>query len=51
MFKQTFEIVTVVIRDIPENGLKVSCTGRLIDGINNLLKIIGNNLIQRSLLF
>ncbi|MPN37555.1 hypothetical protein SDC9_185075 [bioreactor metagenome] len=31
VLKQAIEIVTVVIRDIPENGLKVPGSGRLID--------------------
>ena len=48
--EQTFEIVTVVVRNVPEDSLIVARPGRLIDGIDNLFEAIGNDFIDRTLL-
>ena len=44
------EVVTVIVTDVPENGLEVTSTGRLVDGVNDLLEAVGNNFVQRTFL-
>ena len=44
------EVVTVVVTDVPENGLEVASACRLVDGVNDLLEAVGDDFVQRTFL-
>ena len=46
--KDRVEIVTIVVTDVPENGLEVTSTCRLVDGVNNLLEAVCDDFVQRT---
>ena len=48
VLKQTLEIITVVVTDVPEYGLEVTRTARLIQTVHYLLEAVGNNLVNRA---
>ena len=48
--KDTLEVVLIIIRDIPEYGLEVARSRRLIDGIDHLFEAIRNDFVHRALL-
>ena len=48
--KDTLEVVLIIIRDIPEYGLEVASSRRLIDGIDHLFEAIRNDFVHRALL-
>ena len=48
--KDTLEVVLIIIRDIPEYGLEVARSRRLIDGIDHLFEAIRNDFVHRTLL-
>ena len=49
--KQTLEVVFIVVGYIPEDGLEISCSCWLIDGVDDLFKAIGYDFIDASMLF
>ena len=46
--EDTLEIVAVVVTDIPKDGLEVSGTRRLVDGIDYLLEAVGDDLVDSA---
>ena len=48
--KETFEIELVVVSDVPEHGLIVACASRLVERIDDLLEIVGDDLVDGALL-
>lgn len=49
--EKALEIVTVVVGHIPEHGLEVPGSRRLVDRIDDLLETVGNHLIDGAALF
>ena len=47
--EEAFEIITVVVGHIPEYGLEVARTGGLVDGIDHLLKAVGDHFVDSAL--
>ena len=48
--EETFEIRLVIVSDVPEHSLIVACSGRLVDGVDNLLEAVGDHLVYGTLL-
>ena len=46
IIKEGFEIITVVVTDIPEYRLEITRTGWLVQAINDLLEAIGDHLVD-----
>ena len=44
--KQRLKIVAVVVGDVPEHGLVVAGTGRLVERIYDLLEAVGDDLVD-----
>ena len=44
------EVVFIVIADVPEHSLIVAGTGRLVERVDDLLKAVGDDLVERALL-
>ncbi|CDB70052.1 unknown [Bacteroides cellulosilyticus CAG:158] len=49
MFEKAIEIILIIVSYIPEYCLKIPCPRRLIDGIYNLFKTIGDYFIYGPL--
>ena len=45
MLEKTVEVISVIICHIPKNGLEISCTGRLVDGVDHLLEAVRDYLV------
>ena len=51
VLKEALEIEAVIVADVPENGLEVTCTGRLVKAINDLLEAVGDDLVNGTTTF
>ena len=49
VIEQALEIITVVITDVPEHGLEVTGARRLVDGVDDLLEAVGDDLVEGAL--
>ena len=49
MFEKAIEIILIIVSYIPEYCLKIPCPRRLIDGIYDLFKTIGDYFIYGPL--
>ena len=49
--EQAFEIVFVVIGDVPEDRLEIACAGGLVDRVDDLFETVGDYLVERTLFF
>ncbi len=47
--EETFEVVAVIVGHVPEHGLEVARTGGLVDGIDHLLKAVGDHFVDSAL--
>ena len=48
--EEALEVGTVVVGDVPEHRLVVARAGRLVDGVDNLLEAVADNLVDGALL-
>ena len=46
--EERFEVVAVVVGDIPEDGLEVACAGGLVDRVDHLFEAVGDDLVDRA---
>ena len=46
--EQALEIVAVVVSHVPEHGLEIPRSGRLVDRIDDLFETIGDDLVDRA---
>ena len=49
MLEKTVEVILVIVCHIPENGLEISCAGRLVDGVDHLLEAVRDYLVYGPL--
>ena len=49
--ENALEIIFVVVGNVPEYGLEVTCAGRLVDGVDHLLKAVGYHFVERAVAF
>ena len=47
--EQALEVVTVVVRDVPEHSLEVTRTSGLVNRIYDLLEAVGNHLVDGAM--
>ncbi len=47
--EEGLEVVLVVVGDVPEHGLEVACSRRLVDGVDDLLEAVGDDLVDGAL--
>ena len=45
------EIIFVVVGNVPEYGLEVTCAGRLVDGVDYLFEAVGNDFVEGAVAF
>ena len=50
VLEEGLEIIAVVVTDIPEYGLEVTCTGGLVETVYDLLEAVCNDLVDRATL-
>ena len=48
VLKQALEIIAVVVTDVPEYGLEVTRTTRLVQAVNHLLEAVGDDFVYRA---
>ena len=48
VIKQALEIIAVVVTDVPEYGLEVTRTTRLVQAVNHLLEAVGDDFVYRA---
>ena len=49
MLEKTVEVILVIVCHIPENGLEISCTSRLVNGVYHLLEAVRDYLVYGPL--
>ena len=47
--KHAIEIGMVIVSDVPEDGLEAACGGGLVEGIDDLLKDVGDDLVDGAM--
>ena len=49
--KERFKVRTVVVGDVPEHRLEIARSSGLVDGVDDLFKTIGDDLVEGALTF